>query len=308
MRKLDPRVKTRGRSPYPHRMHDETGEHSEFDSATAVRPGPQPGEHLVDIDPGWMVGPKPNGGYLLAVAARAAGATMDADGVHHVDPLAATTHYLRAPDPGPATVRTEVLRTGRSASQVRSTIYQGDQPAVDVVFTLGTLSDDEDQAWWVDDSPAVVPPLDECKWIPPNPPGSDFVVSMRDRVDLWLDPAGLGFAVGEPTGRADFRGWTRFRDGREPDPLSLLYFVDSLPPATFDLVMTGWVPTLSLTAYVRARPAPGPLQIRQYARSVDGGRVDEVCDVWDSTGRLVAQATQLAAIRIPEGTTPAPRR
>ena len=50
----------------------------------------------------------------------------------------------------------------------------------------------------------------------------------------------------------------RFADGRDHDPLSLLFAVDAFPPATFDVVMTGWVPTLNLTAYLRAVPAPGP--------------------------------------------------
>ena len=81
--------------------------------------------------------------------------------------------------------------------------------------------------------------------------------------------------------------------------LSLLFFLDALPPATFEVVMSGWVPTLSLTAYVRARPAPGPLRIRQVAHAIDDGRVDETCEVWDVSGRLVGQATQLAGIRLP---------
>ena len=33
-------------------------------------------------------------------------------------------------------------------------------------------------------------------------------------------------------------------------------------------------------------------------------RFDEICEVWDASDRLVAQATQLAAIRIPEGLAP----
>jgi hypothetical protein len=57
------------------------------------------------------------------------------------------------------------------------------------------------------------------------------------------------------------------------------------------------VPTLSLTAYVRSLPAPGPLLAHQRARLVEDDLVDEVCDIWDSRGRLVAQATQLAAVR-----------
>ena len=74
--------------------------------------------------------------------------------------------------------------------------------------------------------------------------------------------------------------------------------MDAFPPATFDVELSGWVPTLELTAYVRALPAPGPVQIRHEAHLIDGQRVDEACWVWDSTGRLVAQGTQLAGIRL----------
>jgi hypothetical protein len=84
--------------------------------------------------------------------------------------------------------------------------------------------------------------------------------------------------------------------------------VDALPPATFDLGTTGWVPTLELTCHVRAVPAPGPLAVRQRVRHVAGGRVDEECDVWDSTGRLVATGHQLAGVRIPDGQDPVPSR
>ena len=74
--------------------------------------------------------------------------------------------------------------------------------------------------------------------------------------------------------------------------------VDAFPPATFDIEFTGWVPTLELTVYVRALPAPGPVRVMQRANLIDAGRVDETCWVWDSTGRLVAQGTQLAGIRM----------
>jgi hypothetical protein len=83
------------------------------------------------------------------------------------------------------------------------------------------------------------------------------------------------------------------------DPTALLYAVDGLPPATFDVEYSGWVPTIELTAYVRARPVPGPVRMVQRAKLVDAGRVDEVCLVWDSSGRLVAQGRQLAGVRFP---------
>jgi hypothetical protein len=71
-----------------------------------------------------------------------------------------------------------------------------------------------------------------------------------------------------------------------------------LPPATFEIEATGWVPTIELTAYVRALPAPGPVLVEQRAHVIAGQRVDESAYVWDGTGRLVAQGTQLAGIRL----------
>jgi hypothetical protein len=38
--------------------------------------------------------------------------------------------------------------------------------------------------------------------------------------------------------------------------------------------------------------------VLQRAQLIDAQRVDEACFVWDSAGRLVAQSTQLAGIRL----------
>ncbi|MCU1496184.1 MAG: hypothetical protein JWM47_137 [Acidimicrobiales bacterium] len=272
----------------------------EFDVATAVRPRGD-GTFDIDVDPGFTVGPKPNGGYLLATAATAAGEALAAAGSTHRDPVAATAHYLWAPDAGPAEVQTSVLRIGRNASQVRATVAQNGQPCVEATFTMTSMGSAPSAPWWTGKTPPEVAALEDCIRLPSSREAAPFVVSIMDRTDLRLDPAVVGFASRRPSGKADLRGWISFADGRPVDPLGLLFFIDALPPATFELAEAGWVPTLSLTAYVRARPAPGPLRIRQWAQSVDGGRFDEICEVWDADDRLVAQATQLAAIRIPEG-------
>ncbi len=253
------------------------------------------------IDPGWTVGDKPNGGYLLAMAAQAGGAALAAAGSAHRDPLAATAHFLRAPDTGPVRLRSEVLRVGRSASQVRTVLEQNGTAYVEVTTTMGTLAAADQPATWTGREPFEVAPYDECIRLAGSREGSPFVVSIMDRAELRLDPAVMGFAKGRPSGEANLRGWISFADGRPADPTGLLFFADSLPPATFELVASGWVPTLSLTVYVRARPAAGPLRIAQWADAIDDGRVDETCEIWDGSGRLVAQATQLAGIRLPDG-------
>jgi hypothetical protein len=279
-----------------------------FEHATALRPGPPAAAGAtydrcfeVDLDPQWSIGGKLNGGYLLAVLGRAA--TAAAGSADHPHPVAASAHFLRAPSPGRAEVTATVLRSGRTVAQVRAELLSEDQTCVAALVTVGALDGD---VWW-DGVPAVdLPPMDACPRLPVQGPG--FEVPLMDAVAEHLDPAVMGWAVGRPSGHGELRGWVTFDDGREPDPLALLMLVDALPPATFDLGTTGWVPTLELTCHVRGVPAPGPLAIRQCVRHVAGGRVDEECDVWDSTGRLVATGHQLAGLRVAEEQRPAPAR
>lgn len=283
----------------------------EFDQATAVRLVEREGTRSTlafEVDAGFTVGPKPNGGYLLAVAARAASEALAGAGSAHRHALAATAHYLWAPDPGPATVEVDVLRTGRGASQVRAELWQGDRRCVDTTLTMGTLPTTADPAVWSGLVAPTLPPIDECIRIPASREGAPFTVPIMDRSALHMDPATMTWALGQPEGRGELRGWLAFADGRPVDALGLLFFLDAFPPATFDIARSGWVPTLSLTAYLRCLPAPGPLRVTQRAQVIADGRVDEVCEVWDQADRLVAQATQLAAIRFEDDTpiTPFP--
>ncbi|HEY8526470.1 MAG TPA: thioesterase family protein [Acidimicrobiales bacterium] len=274
---------------------------SSFDRATAValrrgEPG-RPAAYDVTVDPDWAIGDKPHGGYLLATLGRAAVAAASAvEAPVHEHPLTASAHYVSAAVPGPAEVHAEVLRRGRRMSQVRARLVQDDAVRVEATFTLGRLAADA-EPWWGDLTvPAATPP-ESCARSPESG-ATGMVLPIMRHVDVRLDPAVNGFLAGRPTGRPVVQGWFRFADDRPPDPLALLLAVDILPPATFELVMSGWVPTLELTAYVRAVPAPGPLLVRHRARHVESDLVDEVCEVWDARGSLVAQATQLAGLRV----------
>jgi hypothetical protein len=72
--------------------------------------------------------------------------------------------------------------------------------------------------------------------------------------------------------------------------------LDGLPPVVFGLGATGWAPTVELTWHMRAVPGPGPLAVAARARHVSGGWFDEEAEVWDASGRLVAQSRQLARV------------
>lgn len=270
-----------------------------FDEATAITPAGD-GRYETNLNPSWTIGPdRPNGGYLLAVLGRAAVAGIAAQ----PHPMAANVQYVSSPRTGPATVDVEVLRRGRFASQARTRLVQDGHTCVDAMFTIGTLHEGS-APWWGGRELVELPPEDACRRLTTLPPGlgSDAgQPTFRDVVSTCFDPSSLSWvdASEEGTGDGETRAWFRFGDGRDPDPLSLLFIVDALPPTTFGIVRTGWVPTLNLTVYVRAVPLPGPLRIRLRASMIQDGVVDEECQVWDSGGRLVAQSTQLAGIRIP---------
>jgi hypothetical protein len=139
-----------------------------------------------------------------------------------------------------------------------------------------------------------LPPRDQCVRSADAPEEIKRIAPLLDRFGTLLDPESAMWAIGKPSRKGVVQGWFELADHRPLDPIALLMVVDALPPVTFDLGMPGWAPTLELTAHVRAKPAPGWAIVRHCTRTVAGGLFEEDCEVWDSTGRLVAQSRQLA--------------
>lgn len=275
-----------------------------FDAAIASVLAPDGTTFATEVHALWTVGDKPNGGYLLALLARAAREAATDGVAQDWEVLSSSITYLRPPDLGPAEIRTTVLRRGRTAAHVRTVLVQGDNELVDAVSVLGVVPTGAVPRY-VDVTPLICAAPDDCVRLPPTMPGG-VRVGIMEVLDLRMDPSSIPFSGAPPAQGlplAELRGWTRFTDGREPDPLALLFFVDAIPPATLMIGSTGWVPTLQMSAYVRARPAPGWLGIRLTAHLVSGGMVDETCTVWDSEGTVVAQASQLARLRFPDELT-----
>jgi acyl-coenzyme A thioesterase PaaI-like protein len=243
------------------------------------------------VDPEWTILGKPNGGYLLAMMGRAAGEVGE-----HPHPVAASAHYLRSPDPGPVVIEAAVIRAGRTASQVTTTLLQDGRPCVVALMTTARLRPDEATAWAGGLPSRMGTPRQDCIPLPPALPTGQRV-ALLDQIEIRLEPESAGFRSGRPRGVGELRGWLSLLDGEPFDALSLIFAVDSFPPATFDVAFSGWVPTFELTVYVRALPVAGPVEVLQRAQLVEADRVDESCFVWDATGRLVAQGTQLAGIR-----------
>ncbi|MGW5354925.1 thioesterase family protein [Streptomyces sp. NPDC004031] len=270
---------------------------SEFNRDTAVVARPdEPGTYDAALSAGWTIIRAVNGGYLLAVVARAL-----RDALPHPDPLTVTAHYLTASEPGPAVVRTQTVRAGRSMSTGQASLYQRDAQGREVerirviagYGDLTALPDDVRTAA----KPPLMPSYADCVGSEDAPPGAGPVsgsTAILGRLDLRLDPATAGWAVGAPSGSGEMRGWLGLADGRDHDALSLLLAVDALPPTAFELGLAGWVPTVELTVHVRAVPAPGPVRVAISTRNLAGGLLEEDAEVWDSQDRLVAQSRQLA--------------
>ncbi|WP_055715104.1 thioesterase family protein [Streptomyces torulosus] len=269
---------------------------SEFDRDTAVTRR-EPGVYDADLSAGWTIISAVNGGYLLAMLGRAL-----ADTLPHADPFTVSAHYLTASQPGPAVIRTDVVRTGRTLSTGQASLLQYDDEGREIerirvlasYGDLGSLPDDVRTTA----KPPAIPPIEQCfgpQDAPAPVPGSSAIT---DRLFLKLDPSTLGWALGAPSGNGEMRAWFGLADGRDPDPLSLLLAVDALPPTAFELGISGWVPTVELTVHVRWRPAPGPLRVSITTRNLAGGFLEEDAEVWDSADRLVAQSRQLARARL----------
>ena len=269
---------------------------SEFDRDTAVTRR-APGVYDIDLSAGWTIISAVNGGYLLAVLGRAL-----ADALPHNDPFTISAHYLTASQPGPAVIRTDSVRTGRTLSTGQASLFQYDEEGTEVerirvlasYGDLDTLPDDVRTTA----RPPVFPPMDQCFGPADAPAPVSGSSAIADRLMLKLDPSTLGWALGAPSGKGEMRSWFGLADGRDADPLSLLLAVDALPPTAFEIGLKGWVPTVELTVHVRARPAPGPLRVSITTRNLAGGFLEEDAEVWDAEDRLVAQSRQLARARL----------
>lgn len=275
---------------------------SEFVSALSLTPDPERrDEYTGSLGGGWGIGNAINGGLVESVALAGLQRTVEAQGGHG-DLLVASAFFLSAAAQGPARVRADVLRTGRSMSTGQVSLTQEVDGAqverVRVIATLGDLTLQSEPVYRAAEPPPMPPP-EKCLRAERGSSPHAAPIALLDRVDLRFDPETAGWAWGQPSGAGELRAWIRFADGAEPDLASLPFFVDALPPVTFDLGAIGWAPTLELTTHVRAVPAPGWLRLRVTTSNVAGGLLEEDVVIWDAADRVVAQSRQLAGVRMP---------
>lgn len=258
---------------------------SSLDRALALQP--DSGGWSAMVPPHWTPNGAAHGGVLFALAVH---------GMQQVAPhphlLSATAHYLRPTAAGQVTVAAQTVRSGRAHASVEVTLSQRDRACVRVLAVFGTLPSEPART---ELTPPQLPPPDSCAplsareqpgFLPDDYPGD---------LDIRLDPQ-VGWLRGERTGRAEVAGWGRLADGRPQDLVSLALMADAFPPPIFDVVATGYVPTLELTLHVRGLPSGEWVRGRFETRAVNRPYVEEDGLLFDERGHLVAMSRQLAVM------------
>jgi hypothetical protein len=259
----------------------------------ALRPvAGTPGHYDGNLNEHWTIGPKPHGGVMIALCAKAAREAYSADGGRPAHPVAVSANYLAAPDPGPVRLVTTIRKRGRRIGLVDVELVQGERSCVRAVVTMGEPEHDASPLF--SDNPvhglmSLEPPADVLP-IGPGHPAAEINNLARgcDICPQVVESVSDGAA---PT----FRIWARPKVG-EVDELFALMCGDISLPVPYAVGRRGWAPTVQLTAYLRGMPADGWLRVVCTTTEIGQDWFDEDHTVVDSTGRIVVQTRQLALV------------
>lgn len=247
-----------------------------------------PGCYATIIRDGYGAGAGvPNGGLLLAIMARAMADTAQRPAL-----LTVTAQYLRRSRPGPATVATETLRSGRMV-MTRARLEQAGDVAI---HASGIFADR-----------AVLPRRTHVDMTPPDLPDPDTCLALDDlpdavvrgfppifhRLDHRIPSEQLRFVHGTMDAHASVAGWYRPLVGRA-DEIAVPFLMDALFPPVFNIGMRAFVPTLEFTVQVRRPPGDDWLRYRFATRAIAGGVMEEDGQLWTAGGELIALSRQTA--------------
>ena len=237
----------------------------------------------------WLIGQTLNGGYAMAVGARALGQALP-----HADPVSVTGYFLARTDVGPVRCEVEILRQGGASSTGVVKLIQNDELKIHLTGVFGDLDRQRGETQIVEPVPEM-PSIDQCV----DAPFRDNQ-KLRDRLVQRMAPANVRALEGEPEGTGVWQTWLDLADGSDKDLYSLIMFADALPPPVFSFYgAKGWVPTLDLSVQIHGRPCPGPLRSVFRTNVITNGIVNEEGVIWDSSDKIVALARQTAKYRLP---------
>lgn len=264
------------------------------------------GRYRATIGEEWVLAMVPQGGVLLAAAARAMAAELGTG-----QPLRTIHGVFASPvHAGDVEAQVRVLRRGRSASQVAVDLGAVGAPAG--FSALAVFGGDR-------------PGFEFTELVPPDAPPPEGLRSFRDAPPPEADPDGewdgpwplwgevldgrpvLGHAPWDHSerGAAEVAHWFRFEhqpltDDGMLDPLALLVMADMMPGAVFERIgpTEDWwfSPSADLTVHLFGHATPGWILVHAKAHHAGDGYASAEMALWDPLGedgpRLVAWACQ----------------
>jgi acyl-CoA thioesterase len=258
-----------------------------------------PGRFRSELSHDWDLVSVPQGGVIASLALRAAGLEVD-------DPeqllRTSTTVFAGQVAAGALEIDVQILRRGRSATQVLSTIRnEGAHVGATVLAVFGASRRGPS---FVDTAPPLVPPPAACRsYRDPLPSG----IELAPPLPFWTRVEGRA-ALGHPPWEeheptvSDVATWLRFdlppltSDG-SLDPLGILTLADRMPGCISE--MTGhrgppwFAPSADLTVHFLEPLRTEWLLAHDRARWADDGWASAESLLWDENGTLVAYATQM---------------
>lgn len=231
---------------------------------------------------------RPNGGYVLAAMIRGVQAEVGAT------PLVVSASFLRAPEPGPAELRTTLLRRGRRVATATAELVQGGVVTTHLTATFRTGPGESRPG-----------PGDLSTMAPPALPDPADCVDLRDaggpvggifdRVEHRLPP-GPSVMLRRPSGLLEAAAWQRPAGGRPVDHADLAMLVDTLSPVVMEIGARASL-TVQLTVHLHALPTSSWIATSVSTGHVRSGVHEEDCLLHDADGTLLAQSRQLAVVR-----------
>lgn len=259
----------------------------------------EPGRYRASLDHHWDLFPIPQGGILASFGLRAA-ANEVADPAQKL--RTCTTVFAGQVVAGELEIDVTVLRHGRSASQILSTVRNTGHDSG--LTTLSVYGSSRRGPTFIDVTPPDVPPPDSCRsWRDPPPPG----VELDEPVPFWTRVEGrsaIGHAPWEDHDgvSSDVVNWLRFDDppfldDGTLDPLGVLTLADRMPGAVFERLgnrADRWFcPSADLTVHFFEPAATAWVLAHDRARWADDGWASAETTLWSENGTLLAYATQM---------------
>lgn len=246
-------------------------------------------DSAAQIPEGWGQGRACFGGLVAAVLYAPLGRLINDRPVRSI-----TVSFVGPVAPGPVTLETEILRTGKSVTQAQSRLRQNGETLAVMLASFGKARSSE-----ISVPSAVAPKAKRPEEGMPMPRVKGLVPDFTFHFDFrWVE----GDAPFSRSDRGLIGGWVRFAEPTQHNGVaSLLALVDAWPPAVLPMYSRP-APGSSLTwtiEFLQDGPFTGEWwQYRADTEYASEGYCHAAANLWNDRGEMVAISRQTVTVFI----------